>query len=513
MTSSVDRAAMPTPRGSRVLRGHAALALATALVCGCAVGPDFKRPQAPQTEAYTAEPLPQKTAAAEDAAGAAQTFVNGADIPAQWWTLFHSDKLNALVEEALKSSPDVIAAQAALRQAHENLLAQESGFFPSVDGTASGTRQKISLASFGLPGGGDEIYNLFNASVNVSYTFDLWGGVRRGVEAQRAQAEYQRFQLEATYLTLTSNVVTTAIQEASLRAQIAATEQIVEADRKQLETVQRQFKLGGASQLDGLTQQTQLANELATLPPLRKQLQQNRDLLAVLLGQLPSQQPAAQFELEDLQLPQDLPLSLPSALVEQRPDVRAQESLLHQASAEIGVATANLLPQLTLTGSYGGIDTQASGLLLPGSNVWNVGAGITQPIFDGGSLIHKKRAAVAAYDQAAAQYRGTVLTAFRNVADVLQALSNDADTLKQQDLATQAAAETLKVTRGRYAAGSISTIDLLVVERNYQQARIAQLQAQAARYADTAALFQALGGGWWNRAADGQPAQTAAAAP
>lgn len=510
MTSPVSNGAMPR---HRKLARRAALPLTAALLAACAVGPDFKRPDAPATDRYTAAPLPPQTAASEGPAGAAQRYVNGTDIPAQWWTLFHSDKLDALVQQALKGSPDVVAAQAALRQAHENLLAQEGNLLPSFDGKGSATREKISTAEFGQPGGGSSIYNLFNATVNVSYTLDIWGSVRRQVEAQRAQAEYQNFQLEATYLTLSSNVVTTAIQEASLRAQIEATNQIIAADRKQLETVQRQLSLGGASRLDVLTQQTQLANELATLPPLQKQLQQTRDLLAVLLGQLPSQQPEAQFTLDDLQLPQDLPLGVPAQLVAQRPDVRAQEALLHQASAQIGVATANLLPQVTITGQFGGTSSNFSDLLKSSSNVWSLGAGITQPIFHGGTLIHQKRAAVAAYDQAAAQYRGTVLTAFRNVADALHALNADAEALNQQNLATQAAADTLKVSRSRYAAGSISPLDLLVVERTYQQARIAQLQAQAARFADTAALFQALGGGWWNRDAGGGPTRTASAGP
>ena len=474
-------------------------AVAAALLGGCAVGPNFKRPPAPTVDAYTAEALPAHTAASEGPAGAPQHYLNGADIPAQWWTLFHSDKLNALVEQALKASPDVAAAQAALRQAHENLRAEEGVLLPSVDGNASGVRQKISAASFGQPGGGSTIYSLFNATANVSYALDVWGGSRREVEAERAQTDYRNFQLEGTYLSLSSNVATTAIQEASLRAQIEATAQIIEADRRQLDTVRRQLALGGVSRLDVLAQETQLANELASLAPLQRQLQQNRDLLAVLLGQLPSQQPETQFVLDDLQLPQDLPLSVPSQLVAQRPDVRAQESLLHAASAEIGVATAAMLPQLTITGEFGGTTTKFSDLLKSSSNVWSFGAGITQPIFHGGELLHKRRAAVAAYDQAAAQYRGTVLTAFRNVADALYALNADAEALNQQNAATEAAAETLKVSRSRYASGSISPLELLVVERTYQQARIAQVQAQAARYADTVALFQALGGGWWNR--------------
>jgi len=475
-------------------------AVLAAVLAACAVGPDFKRPAAPKGDAYTETPLPQQTAVSAGGAGAAQHFSYGGDIPAQWWTLFHSEKLDALVQQALKANPDVVAAQAALRKAHEDLLAQEGSFYPHLDGSAGGTRQKISAAEYGQPNGGSFIYNLFNASANVSYTLDLWGGVRRGVEAAGAQQDYENFQLEATYLTLAANVVTTAIQDASLRAQVQATEQIIGADRKQLQTVQRQLSLGGVSRLDVLTQQTQLANELASLETLKKQLAQNRDLLATLVGELPATPPPqSQFSLEELTLPAELPVSVPSRLVERRPDVRASEALLHQASAQIGVATANMLPQITLTGQFGDFSTEASDLLKSSSNVWSIGAGISQPLFHGGELLHKRRSAVAAYDQAAAQYRGTVLVAFRNVADTLHAVNSDAAALEQQNVAADAAEQSLAVARKRYAAGSISPLDLLVVERTYWQARIAQLQAQAARYADSAALFQALGGGWWNR--------------
>lgn len=491
---------------SRVNKAAAAAFVAT--LSACAVGPDYKRPESPQTQSFTATPLPARTVTAKGEAGKAQSFQHGADIPGQWWTLFHSDKLNALVEQALRDNQDVAAAQAALRQAHENALASQGSFFPSFDGNGNVTRQKISGASFGQPGGGGAIYSLFNANVSVSYTLDVWGGVRRGVEAQVAQAEYQNFQLEGTYLTLTSNVVTTAVQEASLRAQIAATEQIVDADTKQLDVVKRQFQLGGVSKVDVLTQQSQLANIRATLPPLRKQLAQTRDQLAVLLGHLPSDQPAARFELDDLKLPDNLPVSLPSSLVGQRPDIRASEAQLHQASAEVGVAIANMLPQVTISGSYGGTSTNVSDLLKSASNVWSIGGGITQPLFHGGELLHKKRASVAAYDQALAKYRGTVLTAFQNVADTLHALDADAEALQAQDDAADAAEEALKLARVQYQSGAISNLTLLVSLRQYQTARIAQLQAQAARYADTAALFQALGGGWWNRQATAVAANT-----
>jgi NodT family efflux transporter outer membrane factor (OMF) lipoprotein len=507
MRSAADSGALSPTRPRPVSRAHLlGAAMAVLLAGGCAVGPNFKRPPPPPVSSYTPDPLPEHTASSEGAAGTAQVYVNGADLPAQWWTLFHSEKLDALVQQALGANPDVAAAQAALRQAHEHLLAQEGSLLPQVDGNASATRQKINAAAYGQPGGGSFIYNLFNATANVSYGLDIWGGERREIEAQRALADYQNFQLEATYLTLSSNVVTTAVQEASLRGQIEATQEIVAADQQQLNTVERQLALGGASKLDVLTQRTQLANERATLLPLQKQLQQNRDLLAVLLGQPPSEQPQARFTLDDLTLPVDLPVSVPAKLVAQRPDVRAQEELVHQASAEIGVATSNMLPQLTITGDFGGTSTAFSDLLKSGSNVWSFGASVTQPIFHGGALLHERRAAVAAYDQAAAQYRSTVLAAFRNVADSLYALNADAANLNEQNLAAAAAAETLDVSRKRYAAGSISPLDLLVAERTFHQARIAQLQAQAARYADTVALFQALGGGWWNRTAGGATA-------
>jgi NodT family efflux transporter outer membrane factor (OMF) lipoprotein len=479
------------------LRRACLLAGATVL-SACAVGPDFKKPDPPKAERYTAEPMPEHTAEAAVAGGEAQKFSAGADIPAQWWALFHSDHLNALVAQALKANPNLDAAQASLRQAQENLLSQEGSLYPSAGGTYSATRQKINGASFGQPGT-SFLYTLFNTSVNVSYALDIFGGVRRQVEAQAAQAEYQRFEFEATYLSLSANVATAAIQAASLRAQIAATQDIVAADRKELDVVQHQFELGGVSRADVLAQQTQLAQELATLPQLRKQLDQNRNLLAVLLGQLPGEPLDAQLDLDDLHLPQDLPVSLPSRLVEQRPDVRAQTALLHQASAGVGVATANMLPQVSINGSLGGVSGQMEHLLDAGNGVWSIGANIAQPLFEGGSLLHRRRAAVAAYDQAAAQYRATVLTAFQNVADSLRALDTDADALKAQLQAEQAAHSSLDLYGRQYEAGAISYVTLLTAQRAYHQSRIELVQAQAARYADTVALFQSLGGGWWNR--------------
>jgi NodT family efflux transporter outer membrane factor (OMF) lipoprotein len=472
-----------------------AVAVATAmLLVGCAVGPDFHRPAAPSEAGYTPEPLSSETTSADVHGGAAQRFEPNRDIEGQWWALFHSPALNALIEQAFAANPSLEATQAALRQASENVAAQEGSYYPAVTGNLSASRQKISGASIGIPGL-TSIFNVNTASVSVSYLLDVFGGTRRQVESLAAQAEFQRFQLEAAYLTLASNVVVAVVQEASLRAQIAATQDIVDIESQQLDVLQHQFELGGASRAAVLAQAATLAQTRATLPPLAKQLAQTRNLIANLTGRFPNA-PGEEFELSTLDLPQDLPISLPSELVEQRPDIRSAEALLHSASAQVGVATANLLPQITLTGQYGATST---GNPLSGISIWSIGAGLAQPLFRGGELIHARRAAVAAYDEAAAQYRSTVLAAFQNVADALRALQSDADAVNAQVAAEHAAADSLDITRRQFQLGAINYLSLLNAEQTYQQSHIALVQAQANRYADTAALFQALGGGWWNR--------------
>ena len=319
------------------------------------------------------------------------------------------------------------------------------------------------------------------------------------MESLKAQADSQRFQLEATYLTLTSNVVAAAVQEAALRGQIAATKRIIEIQSQSLELLQRQYALGQVASSDVAAQEAALAQSQATLPPLEKQLAQQRDLLARLVGRFPSETIAEEFELSSLQLPQELPVSLPSKLVAQRPDVRSAEEQLHSASAEIGVSIANRLPNITLSANVGSSATAISQLFTSGTGFWALAANLTQPIFQGGTLLHRQRAAEAAYDQAAAQYRSTVLTAFQNVADTLHAIQSDADALKAAVAAERAAAKSLAIARSQLELGDISYLALLNAEQTYQQAMINLVQALANRYADTAALFQALGGGWWNR--------------
>ncbi|MEN6623178.1 MAG: efflux transporter outer membrane subunit, partial [Smithella sp.] len=360
------------------------------------------------------------------------------------------------------------------------------------------TKQKISGASFGTPDVTFDPFTLVNASVGVTYTLDLFGGTRRRIEALEAQEDYQRYILEATYMTLTANIVTTAVQEASLRAQIKATREILAAEQKRLDILKKQFELGAISKTAVLAQESELAVTASTLPALEKQLDFTRHALSVLIGQFPGKGGLPEFHLDSMHLPELLPVTLPSQLAHQRPDIRASESLLHQACAAVGVATANLYPQITLSAGYGFQSTTLGELFNGTSTVWNLGAGLLQPIFRGGELTAKKRSAVAAYDQASAQYRNVVLKAFQNVADVLRALETDARALQAQSEAYNAISATLNLIEKQYELGAVNYLALLLAQRDYQKIKINLITAQAQRYADTAALFQALGGGWWN---------------
>ncbi len=493
------------PRADAALRGRAPSAPASIggiavvlLLSACAVGPDFKVPAPPPVSSYTPEAAPAATVASGGTGGGAQRFEVGRDIPGEWWKVFHNKELDSLIAQALQANPSLQAAQAALWQAKENLYAQTGHLLPSVDANASVTREQFSPAEFGEPGA-PAIFNLFQATANVSYVPDVFGGQRRQIEVTAATAAYQRFQLEATYLTLTSNVVTALVQEASLRGQIAATRDIIKAETDQLNVVRQQFDVGAATRTDVLTQESEVATTQATLPPLQKQLEQEEHVLLALIGRFPDTRLRDRVTLASLRLPRDLPLTLPSHLVQQRPDVRSAEAQLHEASAQIGVAVAARLPQFNLTADYGSAALTAATLFGPGTIVWSAAASGTQPLFHGFTLLHQERAARAAYDMTEAQYRNTVLTAFQNVADALRALQLDAATLKAQVAALHAASDTLDLARGQYRLGAIAYLTLLNSQRSYAQARLAVVQAQAARFADTAALFQALGGGWWNR--------------
>jgi NodT family efflux transporter outer membrane factor (OMF) lipoprotein len=463
-------------------------------LCAC-VGPNFHRPTPPSADRYTAQALPQETASAQGAGGAAQRFLTGQEVPRDWWRRFGSAELDGLVTEALRANPNVQAAQAALRQAMENTAAQRGAYFPTVQAGFAASREQdaVGVLSPNLTSGA-ALYNLYTPQVTVTYVPDIFGGNRRAVESLAAQAEASRFQLDATYLTLTANVVTAAIQEASLRAQIAATARMIALEREALLVLRHELELGAVAESDVFGQDAALAQLEATLPPLNRQLEQTRDLLAVLTGHLPADFKPPSFDLEQLQLPTDIPLGVPSQLVERRPDVRAAEAQLHAATAQVGVAIANFLPQVTLTGNAGSSATAMSDLFKAGTGFWFAGASLSQTLFEGGTLLHRKRAADAALDQAGAQYRAAVLTAFQNVADALHALDTDADALNAAGRAEAAAAKSLEVARRQLELGSVSYLALVSAEQTYQQAVISLIQARANRYADTAALFQALGG-------------------
>ena len=482
-------------RRALIAVGGAALA---AGLGACSVGPDFLRPPAEAGAGYTPEKLASTTDAGGVTGGAAQRFLAGTDVPGQWWTLFHSKTLNAMIEEALRANPDVDAAQAALRQAREIGYADQGAFFPTVSGTASNTRERTSGVSQGHTG--STTFTVDTASLSIGYAPDVFGGVRREVESADAQSEYERFQLEATYLTLTSNVANSAVTLASLRDQIAATKSIIKSESDQLDVMNRRFELGSIAKSDVLNQQSALAQARATLPPLQKQLAQARNQLMAYLGRFPNQDKGESFALAALHLPDKLPVSLPSKLVEQRPDVRAAEAQLHEASANIGVAIANQLPQFSLTASGGTSAASLDKLFSPGTAVWSLGQSVATTVFDGGALEHRKRAAEAAYDQSAAQYRRVVLNAFADVANALRALQADADTLKADAVAERAASDSLDLTRRQYESGAVDYTTLLTAQQTYNNAVVTRVRAQAARYSDTVALFQALGGGWWNRA-------------
>jgi NodT family efflux transporter outer membrane factor (OMF) lipoprotein len=479
-------------------RTAAGLAIAL-LASACAVGPNFHRPPAPTVAGYTPTPLQAAAQGGPGAGGGDQVFVQGLDVSGQWWTLFHSGALNDLVAQALRASPDLEAARAALRVAQETYLAQRGALLPSAAADYNVTREKATDTLAPPLSSNNNLFTLHTVTLTVSYAPDVFGGVRRQVESAAAQAQAQRFQSEATYITLTANVVAGAIQEASLRDQVAATGRIIQVETDILATLRRQRALGQVAGLDVAAQESALAQAQQALPPLEKQLAQQRDQLAQLTGRTPGEAASPGVDLQTLTLPAQLPVSLPSRLVEQRPDVRAAEANLHAASAQVGVAVAARLPSFALTGQAGGASTSIGSLFTQPNSLWSVAGDVSQPIFQGGALLHKERAARAALDQARAQYRSTVLAAFQNVSDALQSLEADGRALAAAAAAEKSATATLTITRRQLEAGQVSGVATLLAEQLYQQAVFSRLQAQAARYADTVALFQALGGGWWNR--------------
>lgn len=464
----------------------------TGVLAACAVGPDFEPPAPPAVQSYTASALP---------AG----LVPGQDLPAEWWVMFHCQPLDALVKQALAANPNLAAAKASLRQAYELAAAQRTAFFPTLTGDLTQVRGKNAQNSIAPPTQlVDPYYSLYTAQLSLIWAPDFWGATRRAVEAAEAQEQGTRFQYEAAYITLSANVVVTVIEEASLRAQITANRRLLAIAHELTEKLEHQRSIGTASELDLLAQRSLEAQMAQALPPLEKQLAQTRDALAALLGVTPAELTGDTITLDDLALPGDLPLSLPSKLVEQRPDVRQAEEAIHAASAEVGVAVAAMLPDITLTGTLGSGALTPSKLFTPGNGFWSLGSSLSQTLFDSGALLHKRRAADAALDQAGAQYRAAVLGAFQNVADALEALRTDADAQKAAAEADQAAKKTWDLAQRQREIGMINLVIMLNAEQSYQQAEINLIASRAARLSDSAGLFQALGGGWWNRQEEAQ---------
>lgn len=478
----------------------------TAAVCvlvgGCTVGPNFVSPAAPPSSSLvTGQPFPIPGAAGSPQ-GDTQLLHVGADIPAEWWALFKSPALDMLVKRALQNSPDLQAAQAAMHVAMENVAAQIGGYYPSVTVGLNASRNKNAAELSPTLASSTLLFNLYQAQLGMSWSPDIWGLNRRQVEAARAQADGQRYQLQQVYVALTSNLVAAAIQEASLREQIAITQNMLSTARDVLSLAERQKGLGAISGADVEVQRVLVAQIEQSLPPLEKQLAQQRDLLRALAGDFPTGDIGQEFHLRDLTLPAELPLSVPARLVEQRADIKFAEANMQAANAEIGVAIANMLPNITINANDGTVATAAGGLFAPGNGFWSLGAGLAQPIFDGGTLLHRSRATRAAYQQAAAQYRGIVIAAFQNVADVLYALEADGKSLRTAMAAEQAAEKSYDIATRQLELGQIGRSGLLAVQQALLQARLTLSQARATRLADTAALFQALGGGWWNRPAE-----------
>lgn len=508
-------------RSARFLCRTAILAGAS-LLASCAVGPNFLRPASPEGADFAPKPLATATVSAAVHGGDVQRFISDKDVKFDWWTEFGSPELNRLVEKALRANPTIEAAKASLKQAQELVYAQQGYFFPTVAANYNVERQKLAgnlsgSSAPGTQGNGQSIsayqnpspgapphnkplyFNFHTLELTVAYNPDVFGSNRRQVESLEAQADMQRYEMEAAYLTLASNVVAAAIQEASTRAQIEATHEIIEVNRQSLDILRNQQKYGYAMGIDAAAQEAALAQVEQTLPPLEKLLEQTRDLIRVLVGNLPNQDVDEKFQLSTLHLPQNLPLSLPSKIINQRPDVRAAEEQMRSANAQVGVAIANQFPQFSITGAAGGTAAWFDQMFYPGGPFWNIIGNVGQTVFDGGTLLHLRRAADEALVQSAAEYRSTVITAFQNVADSLHALLSDADSLKAAVRSERAAKVTLDLTRRQAQAGYVNYLTLLSAEQTYQTALINLVQAQASRFGDTAALYQALGGGWWNR--------------
>ncbi len=488
-------ASTPVPSCPRLSARLTAAVSLVALLAGCAVGPDFKEPAAPDGKGYTEDGIPNTKV--PDGKEQEQRFVLGKKITGDWWQLFHANRLNAVLEQAIAGNQNIIAARATLAQAREVVAQAKGPLYPQVDLSSGISRQQVSEAELGLPGVSPP-FNIYSIGPTVSYSLDPFGGNRRRVEQQEATAVYQAFQLDAAYLSLTGNAVTQALNIASARAQIKAVESIIKDDQENLRLVNTEFQAGEATQIDVEIATSQLEADRTLLPPLRQQVSVARHALSILLGRLPADWVPPDFDLTEFTLPDELPVTLPSDLVRQRPDILASEAQLHAASAAIGVATAQLYPNINLSASFTQEALATSVLFTPASSAWTIGAQLLAPIFHGGALEAQKQAAVDAFDGALATYKETVLTSFGQVADVMEALSHDAELLEAQRRALEAADRNLKLTQTTYQYGNVGVLQVLDAQRLAEQARLGYVRATAQRYLDTVQFLTAMGGGWWD---------------
>jgi NodT family efflux transporter outer membrane factor (OMF) lipoprotein len=500
---------MRLPENSNAKRALIA-SVAVMFLAGCNVGPKYQPPTAPAVAAYTPLPQPAQTAASAGPAGVKQQFDSTTKIPAAWWTLFHSAELNTMMEQALKNSPSLAQAAARLRESQEELNARTGATkYPNVTGNASVEQEQPNLSAYGIPFPNPSPFTLLNGSVAVSYALDVFGANRRAIEGLKAERDYQNWQLEGARLMLAGNVVAAAIRQAELRSQIDLTRQLLAVEQRELAITEARNQAGGVSDADVESRKSVVTETEAAIPPLEAEIDQVNHQLAVLMGKSPAEADIPALSLDALHLPGELPVSLPSALVRQRPDIRAAEALLHQANANVGVATANLYPQIVLSANGGGIGTS----FVTGGDLWNVASSLTQPIYNGGALHAQKRRAEAAYEEASSVYRQTVLQAFGQVADTLTSIEHDAETLKARGDAAAESNASYQIAQGRYEAGGISELTLLEAEQQQLQSELDRNAAVASRFVDSATLFEALGGGWWNDAPAAMPswnAQTSA---
>ena len=459
------------------------------MLTSCAVGPDFLPPPPPETGGFLS-PRGDRIPGT----------VTGADIGARWWKVFGSRGRNRLIEDGIANNADLAAAEAAVRVAQANALALRGTLFPLINASFDASRQMVPTQTLtsNVTSGADT-YSLHTPQVSVAFVPDVFGGTRRAIESANATAEQQAFQREAVYVTLAANIALAAIQEASLRGQIAATQRLIDIQNELLGILRRQNERGQIALPDVVAQETAVAQARLLLPPLEKQLAQTRNMLATLTGRFPSEQLPAAFGLRSFRPPRRLPLSLPADLIRQRPDIRAAEANLHAMNAQVGVAIANRLPQITLTANAGSTADSVARLFGPGTLFWTIAGNATQTVFDAGNRYYKQRSAEEATAQAAAQYRGVVLVAFQNVADVLRALQADTRAVAAATAAEQSAQRSIDLVRRQVEQGQVSSPVLLNAQNAYLQTSLARVQAQAARLADIVALYQALGGGWWNR--------------